>query len=387
LAALALTGTAGSLVLQAPQAHAIDLCTPCKSKCANAAPWLKTFLCGACNLVCGAQSAGNKIADTAKNVFEKIKDTVSNIAGKAIAFVKTGFQTAQQLWSAISNLEMPLIERWSTNKPSADLRPKIKEYGMPIKDQGQFSTCMANAMSNALEFALIPYMLKYRQLAEKVMGKGFDPHGFTVSRKELYYDSRHDLFVCSNGEGNFGSWSLNAASWVNHRGVAAEKFWPYTPWATHASYANCLDHSTDGPPPAADVQNRHFYIKEFHYLPGVPIPGKASIRRIEDVEAIIDRGYPVVITVFTWGGDKWNAPGGVVGLPATRKVFWFTLPTAAPDNAHYILLVGYDRAKKHFIFENSWGPTWGDKGFGYLPYEYVSKYSIEGLFIKDVLVK
>lgn len=41
--------------------------------------------------------------------------------------------------------------------------------------------------------------------------------------------------------------------------------------------------------------------------------------------------------------------------------------------SHAVLLVGYDDATRQFTFLNSWGEGWGDKGFGYLPYEYIEK--------------
>ncbi|HLG96380.1 MAG TPA: hypothetical protein VKX49_08720 [Bryobacteraceae bacterium] len=31
----------------------------------------------------------------------------------------------------------------------------------------------------------------------------------------------------------------------------------------------------------------------------------------------------------------------------------------------------YDDAKQLFTFRNSWGSSWGDQGYGYLPYAYV----------------
>jgi C1A family cysteine protease len=38
---------------------------------------------------------------------------------------------------------------------------------------------------------------------------------------------------------------------------------------------------------------------------------------------------------------------------------------------HAILLIGYDDKTKVFKFQNSWGVGWGDKGYGYIPYDYV----------------
>jgi hypothetical protein len=39
---------------------------------------------------------------------------------------------------------------------------------------------------------------------------------------------------------------------------------------------------------------------------------------------------------------------------------------------HTVLVVGYDDSTNEFIFQNSWGPLWGDCGFGYLPYQYIT---------------
>jgi C1A family cysteine protease len=44
---------------------------------------------------------------------------------------------------------------------------------------------------------------------------------------------------------------------------------------------------------------------------------------------------------------------------------------------HAVLLVGYvTRAKNlYFIIKNSWGTGWGDAGFGYISYDYVSRHA------------
>jgi C1A family cysteine protease len=37
---------------------------------------------------------------------------------------------------------------------------------------------------------------------------------------------------------------------------------------------------------------------------------------------------------------------------------------------HAVLAVGYDHTRRLIIFRNSWGRTWGDHGYGYLPYAF-----------------
>jgi C1A family cysteine protease len=38
---------------------------------------------------------------------------------------------------------------------------------------------------------------------------------------------------------------------------------------------------------------------------------------------------------------------------------------------HAVCIVGYDDAHASFIMRNSWGASWGDKGYFYLPYAYI----------------
>lgn len=54
------------------------------------------------------------------------------------------------------------------------------------------------------------------------------------------------------------------------------------------------------------------------------------------------------------------------------------IPSPVVDNkgkkiigGHCVLFVGFDDEKKLLKFKNSWGVDWGDKGYGYLPYDYV----------------
>ena len=42
---------------------------------------------------------------------------------------------------------------------------------------------------------------------------------------------------------------------------------------------------------------------------------------------------------------------------------------------HAIAICGYDDAAGRLQFKNSWGPMWGDTGFGTIPYDYVERFS------------
>ena len=39
---------------------------------------------------------------------------------------------------------------------------------------------------------------------------------------------------------------------------------------------------------------------------------------------------------------------------------------------HAVVCVGYDDKSQRFICRNSWGTSWGDKGYFYMPYNYLT---------------
>lgn len=64
----------------------------------------------------------------------------------------------------------------------------------------------------------------------------------------------------------------------------------------------------------------------------------------------------------TWD-DAWDNP--------IRKGRLDTYKPHKESGGHAIAIVGYD--KKYFIVRNSWGPKWGDRGYGYATESYAKK--------------
>jgi C1A family cysteine protease len=54
---------------------------------------------------------------------------------------------------------------------------------------------------------------------------------------------------------------------------------------------------------------------------------------------------------------------GIIPVPTRRDRF---------VGGHAVLAVGYDESRRVFIIRNSWGPGWGDHGYGYMPYRFIS---------------
>ncbi|MVU83445.1 hypothetical protein GPX89_40185 [Nocardia sp. ET3-3] len=75
-------------------------------------------------------------------------------------------------------------------------------------------------------------------------------------------------------------------------------------------------------------------------------------------------GYPFVFgftayeSIFTPAVDK----TGAIPLPHhSEKVV----------GGHCVVAVGYDDSRQVFRIRNSWGETWGDNGYGTMPYAYL----------------
>ena len=67
--------------------------------------------------------------------------------------------------------------------------------------------------------------------------------------------------------------------------------------------------------------------------------------------------------------DQWdNAKNGVIEMPAEGT---------ETTGTHGIRIVAYSDPDQSFKFANIWGTSWGDQGFGTLPYEYFEHLLIE----------
>jgi len=62
---------------------------------------------------------------------------------------------------------------------------------------------------------------------------------------------------------------------------------------------------------------------------------------------------------------------GIVSMPSNTEQFL---------GGHDVLVVGYDDSSGYLKFKNSWGPDWGDHGYGYMPYAYALDPALSGDF-------
>jgi len=92
------------------------------------------------------------------------------------------------------------------------------------------------------------------------------------------------------------------------------------------------------------------------------IKGTRSLRSHAEMKRVIDQGR-VVFASSSIGSDWQSAnsglgKGGVLSCSGSSRGV----------GGHAYSIQGYDDAKQVWVIKNSWGASWGDSGYGYLPY-------------------
>jgi C1A family cysteine protease len=104
-----------------------------------------------------------------------------------------------------------------------------------------------------------------------------------------------------------------------------------------------------------------------------------SWQQISSFQGMLDTlsaGKPVVLGTST--NASWNSPrGGMIKS------------SGAAGGGHAITIVGFNKSAspQYFIIKNSWGTQWGDRGYGYLPFDYCSKYGCYFIAYSDSVIK
>jgi hypothetical protein len=215
----------------------------------------------------------------------------------------------------------------------------LRSYCSPIEDQGNLGSCTGQAIAGAIE------------LLNKRAGRSLD-----VSRLFIYYYER-----LLEGTVNYdnGAYIRDGIKACYTYGAPLESLWPYiiSKFRAQPSSAAIID----------------------------ALKRKVTLyQRIADHTGCLDsitNGYPVVIgfTVYSSFESSTVARTGVMPYPNTVKERIL--------GGHAVLLVGYDKTRQVYIARNSWGTSWGDSGYFYIPFQVIQNSSMSGDFwtIKTVV--
>jgi C1A family cysteine protease len=220
--------------------------------------------------------------------------------------------------------------------PKVDLRA----YCSPVEDQGPIGSCTANAVVGMVEY-----------FERRAYGKYID-----ASRLFLYKATR-DLLHWTGDTGAYLRSTIGALALF---GVPPEEYWPYkvTNFDIEPS-AFCFAFAND------------FRAISYFRLDDASTKPPALLTKIK---AGLAAGLPCVFGFTVYSSIAQAAKTGRIPFPGNgEKVL----------GGHAMLVVGYDdkltitnatsgaKSKGALLIRNSWGPSWGDHGYGALPYDYV----------------
>jgi C1A family cysteine protease len=201
-----------------------------------------------------------------------------------------------------------------------DLRPAMP----PVYDQGQLGSCTGNAIAAAMEYE------RDRQ--------GLS--GFVPSRLFIYYNERALEGTVSS---DAGAVIRDGIKVVNNAGVCPETMWPYN-----------IGVFTVTPPKRCYIAALKDRLVQYE-----------AIQTLGDLKDAISSNLAVVFgfTVYESFESVAVAQTGVMPMPKGGE---------HAVGGHAVVAVGYSDAKRQVIVRNSWGPSWGDAGYFYMPYQYLT---------------
>jgi len=212
----------------------------------------------------------------------------------------------------------------------------------PIKNQGSIGSCTAFAGCSQLE-----YYLK-RKTGQDI----------NLSELFLYLETRRNLGWEKEDTGAYIRTTMKTMASV---GTCLEKEWPY----------NESNFTTD--PPAYIYPRADDYKADSYFKIDTKKYNKKQV--LSRIKSALQKNLPL-----TFGFSCYDEP-------LTQSQLNGKIPYPTPNDTHVgghaVLMVGYDdnmiiknnqdnsTTMGAFVFRNSWGKKWGDKGLGYLPYEYL----------------
>jgi len=201
-----------------------------------------------------------------------------------------------------------------------DLRTKMPA----VYDQGSLGSCTAQSFCAA-----------YQYLKPQLQG----------SRLFMYYNTR---LIGGTVSYDSGATLYDTIKSIKNYGICPETKWPYV-----------IGKFTTKPSPECyKIALANKNINSYN------VKNDLNLMRTH-----LNEGLLLVIGIAVYSEFETNAVAkrGYVPLPGKNSTFL---------GGHAVVVVGYNDTKKVWIVRNSWGSSWGDKGYFYLPYSYLTNPSL-----------
>jgi len=125
------------------------------------------------------------------------------------------------------------------------------------------------------------------------------------------------------------------------------------------------DRNVPSPPPELDASAAKYKIQTYAQV--LNFTDKFRTGKVEELKrAIYQQGVVLVAVLVCSNFLDIKPPDYFIPLPSGRIL-----------GGHAVALVGYSDARQAFLLRNSWGEGWGDKGYGWLPYSWVTAQNVD----------
>ena len=197
-----------------------------------------------------------------------------------------------------------------------------------VYNQGSLGSCTANATAGALHFT-------NAELKREI---------FVPSRLYIYYNTR---VLQGTVNQDSGASIRNSIKSVVNQGYGPETSWPYK-----------ISQFKIKPPKAVYTDSTKRKLTTVCYQ-------RVDNSDIAALKSAVSANNPVVFgfSVYDSFMSSKVSNSGVVPMPARKE---------RVTGGHAMLIVGYNDLSQRFTVRNSWGSGWGDKGYCYMPYEFLT---------------
>ena len=240
----------------------------------------------------------------------------------------------------LSEVDDKYKKRTRSKRVTLSTKEDLRQWCSPVEDQGELGSCTAHAGISLYEY-----------YERRAFGKYIDG-----SRLFLYKATRN-LLGWTGDDGGYLRTTMAAMALF---GVVPEKYWPY------------VEHKFNDEPGAFLYSYAQNYQALLYYrLDGIGVTKQALLEKIKDH---LRKGLPMIFG-FTCYSSINLADDGKIPFPDKDENV---------EGGHAVMAVGFDDNLKiinpgnkditttgAILIKNSWSTDWGEKGFGWIPYEYV----------------
>lgn len=216
----------------------------------------------------------------------------------------------------------------------------LRQWCSPVEDQGNLGSCTANAGVGLIEY-----------FERRSFGK------FLIASRLFLYKATRNLLHWQGDTGAFLRTTMGALVLF---GVPPEEYWPYV-----------ISHFDQDPPAFCYAFAKNYEAINYYRLDP---PGTGAATVVDRIRNYAASGLPSMFGFSVYSSISQAGTTGEIPLPVAGE---------HQVGGHAMVVVGYDDTKKvknanatqpstgAFLIRNSWGASWGDHGYGWLPYDYV----------------